>query len=251
MTFKVGDKVKVVGGKHSWFRDEHKYSSDTVLTIVEDHDDKSFVVSRYEPLITLDGPTEYPKDFELVYSESIESHDFADDESGWKLSKTKPFLVDNEEVFINDAMIGDATIITAAITDETSSRAKLIHEINECISQSELGIARPILETRKADKIRMELFDDGFPNAILEIAKVLTWAQRVKGYKDHDWHNLPDPENSLKGAGSRHRRDANSQKMAGVPAPLRVDHESNYHHLAHQAFNILAELELILTGKIV
>lgn len=113
-----------------------------------------------------------------------------------------------------------------------------------------LGVYRPDVENRKADKIRIELFDDGFPNAILEIAKVLTWAQKVKGYKDHDWVNLPDAENSLKGAASRHRRDANQQKMEGVPAKERVDHESKHHHLAHQAFNILAELELILTGKI-
>lgn len=112
------------------------------------------------------------------------------------------------------------------------------------------SIARPILEERKVGKVRMELVDDGFANALLEIAKVLTWAQEAKGYLDHDWINLPDPENGFKGAASRHRVKANIQKMAGVEPKLRVDEESKLHHLAHQATNVLMELELILTGKI-
>lgn len=145
-------------------------------------------------------------------------------------SLTSQFVVTGGQVYIDNTIIKDGDF---SLNDVTP------------------GIARPILETRKVDKIRMELFDDGFPNAVLEVAKVMTWAQKAKGYKDHDWHNLPNPENALKGAGSRHRRDANSQKMKGVPASERVDHESNLHHLAHQAFNVLAELELILTGKIV
>ena len=111
-------------------------------------------------------------------------------------------------------------------------------------------IARPILEERKKDKVRIELFDDGFPNAIMEIAEVMSWANKHKGYKDGDWKNLPDAENALKGAASRHRVKANIQKEAGVLAKDRVDEESHIHHLAHQAFNVLAELELILTGKI-
>lgn len=112
------------------------------------------------------------------------------------------------------------------------------------------SIARPLLEERKVGKVRMELVDDGFANALLEIAKVLTWAQEAKGYLDHDWINLPDPENGFKGAASRHRVKANIQKMAGVEPKLRVDEESKLHHLAHQATNVLMELELILTGKI-
>ena len=112
------------------------------------------------------------------------------------------------------------------------------------------SIARPILAERKVGKVRMELVDDGFANALLEIAKVLTWAQEAKGYLDHDWVNLPDPENGFKGAASRHRVKANIQKMAGVEPKLRVDEESKLHHLAHQATNVLMELELILTGKI-
>ena len=112
------------------------------------------------------------------------------------------------------------------------------------------SIARPILAERKVGKVRMELVDDGFANALLEIAKVLTWAQEAKGYLDHDWINLPDPENGFKGSASRHRVKANIQKMAGVEPKLRVDEESKLHHLAHQATNVLMELELILTGKI-
>ncbi len=118
------------------------------------------------------------------------------------------------------------------------------------ISRNVSDIARPILSERKVGKVRMELFDDGFPNAIYEIGKVLTWAQTAKGYLDHDWQNLPDPENGFKGAASRHRIKTNIQKAQGIAAIERVDEESKIHHLAHQATNILMELEMILTGKI-
>ena len=106
------------------------------------------------------------------------------------------------------------------------------------------------LSTRKVGKDRFELFDQGFPNAVREIVRVMTWANLEKGYKDHDWKNIPDPENVFSAAASRHRNDFNAQKVAGLPANQRVDHESNMNHLAHQAFNVIAELELILTGKI-
>ena len=126
----------------------------------------------------------------------------------------------------------------------------LVADVELPLSKTVYDIARPILAERKVGKVRMELVDDGFANALFEIAKVLTWAQEAKGYLDHDWINLPDPENGLKGAASRHRVKANIQKMAGVEPKLRVDEESKLHHLAHQATNVLMELELILTGKI-
>jgi len=117
-------------------------------------------------------------------------------------------------------------------------------------AENESSIARPVLEERKVGKVQMDLFDSGFPNAITEVAKVMTWAAENKGYKPHDWKGLPNAETEFSAAASRHRVKGFIQKAEGVAAIDRTDEESNIVHLAHTAFNILAELELVLTGKI-
>lgn len=123
-----------------------------------------------------------------------------------------------------------------------------------CASHVELikekDIARPVLEERKVGKVKMQLFDEGFPNAIMEVAKVMTWAEENKGYKPNDFKNLPNSETEFSAAASRHRVKGFIQKAQGIPAIERTDEESNIVHLAHAAFNVLAELELVLTGKI-
>lgn len=111
-------------------------------------------------------------------------------------------------------------------------------------------ITRPILEDRKIGKVQMDLFDQGFPNAVFEVAKVMTWAAENKGYKPHDWVNLPDAESSFPAAASRHRVKGLIQKVSGVAVSERVDEESAILHKAHEAFNVLAELELMVRGKI-
>lgn len=114
----------------------------------------------------------------------------------------------------------------------------------------ESSIARPILEERKVGKVQMDLFDQGFPNAVYEVAKVMTWAALNKGYKPHDWVNLPDAESSFPAAASRHRVKGLIQKVNGISVADRVDEESAILHKAHEAFNVLAELELMVRGKI-
>jgi hypothetical protein len=111
-------------------------------------------------------------------------------------------------------------------------------------------ISRPILEERKVGKVKMQLFDEGFPNAIMEIAKMMTWAEQCKGYKPNDWKGLPNAETEFSAATSRHRVKGFIQKAEGVAAIDRTDEESSIVHLAHTCFNCLAELELVLTGKI-
>lgn len=114
----------------------------------------------------------------------------------------------------------------------------------------ELGVYRPELETRKIGKIRVELVDDGFPLALREVAQVMTWAQTAKGYKDHDWQNLPNAEVALAAAASRHRTDHIKQRVVdGLPIDECVDGESGLLHKAHEAFGVLAQLELMLRGK--
>lgn len=112
------------------------------------------------------------------------------------------------------------------------------------------GVYRPALEERKVGKVRVELVDDGFPLALREIARVMTWAQTAKGYKDHDWQNLPDAQVQLAAAASRHRSDQIIQHLvAGLPLAECVDPESNIVHKAHEAFGVLAQLELMLREK--
>lgn len=120
------------------------------------------------------------------------------------------------------------------------------------LPEEELGVYRPDLDTRKVGKIRVELVDDGFPLALREVAKVMTWAQTAKGYKDHDWQNLPNPEIALAAAASRHRTDYIEQRVVqGLTATESVDPESGLVHKAHEAFGVLAQLELLLRGKFV
>lgn len=112
------------------------------------------------------------------------------------------------------------------------------------------SIARPVLAERKVGKVPMHMVVDGFPSALREVAKVMDWAAKVKGYKLHDWRNLPDADVEFPSAGYRHMFDNSEMKAQGLPALERVDHESHLVHLAHECFNKLAELELVLAGKI-
>lgn len=118
------------------------------------------------------------------------------------------------------------------------------------LEESENSIAKPILEERKKDKIRMELVDQGFPLALLELAKVMTWANENKGYKDHDWKNIPNTENAFKGAAARHRVKFDAQRSFGNEMLDCTDEESGIIHLAHELFNTMALLELALAGKV-
>ena len=113
------------------------------------------------------------------------------------------------------------------------------------------SIARPILAKRKVGKLRTDLFEQGFPLAIQEVCKVLTWAKENKGYGDHDWQAIPDPEVCFSGAASRHRMKHNIQREVDQFEMLHcVDEESGIMHLCHQATNVLMELELALRGHI-
>ena len=117
-------------------------------------------------------------------------------------------------------------------------------------SSSLESIAKPVLEERKIGKVKMQLFDEGFPNAVMEIAKVMSWAEQNKGYKPNDFKNLPNADVEFSAAASRHKLKGLIQKDAGLPPLERVDEESGIVHLAHTCFNCLAELELVLTGRI-
>lgn len=126
----------------------------------------------------------------------------------------------------------------------------VVEEAPVAIATESGNIARPVLEERKIGKIAIELFDHGFPNAIMAVGEVMTWAAEHKGYKPHDWKNLPNAEVAFDAAGSRHRIKRHIQSGKGLTAQLCTDEESDLLHLAHEAFNVLAQLELVITNRI-
>jgi len=87
-----------------------------------------------------------------------------------------------------------------------------------------------------AGKVRFELLEDGCPNALLMIAKVLTWAVEVKGYHPHSWKEVPDAIRRYKAALARHRN--------AIARGEVLDPESGYPHWAHVACCTLFLLEL-------
>lgn len=114
----------------------------------------------------------------------------------------------------------------------------------------ELGVYRPNLDDRKIGKVPMHMVFDGFPYALQHLGEIMGWAADVKGYALHDWKNLPNAHIELPAANYRHGAENSKQKANGVDAIERVDHESTKLHIGHQIFNLLAELELVLTRKI-
>ena len=98
------------------------------------------------------------------------------------------------------------------------------------------------LEKRKNGKLKAELLETGFPNAMMALAEVMTWAADYKGYLPNDWKDIPDAKNSLLAAACRHRL----KRLKGE----EFDDESGLPHLYHEAFNVMAQLELLITGKL-
>lgn len=168
-----------------------------------------------------------------------------------KVYKEKEFkyLDYGKEYIIGSVELSDGFIMMLYDENRLPINVKMRGDVFKYVKEKS-SIKRPILEERKVGKIKMQLFDEGFPNAILEIAKVMGWAEENKGYKPNDFKNLPNAETEFSAAASRHRVKGFIQKARGVPAIERTDEESNIVHLAHTAFNVLAELELVLTGKI-
>lgn len=215
--FNIGDRVKVVSDFYLWL-DDNGLPRDTILTVAEEDDDSCSYVNSENNTIELSAVNDWPEDFEKVedkYFAEISSNQV---EGGWKLNK-------NGTVELNNTVVVDGSNVG-------------------------LGVYRPNLVDRKVGKVAMHMVDDGFPNALREVAKVMTWAADAKGYKLHDWRNLPNAGEAFPAAGYRHRNDNSVQKALGLSPAERVDHESALLHKAHEAFNVLAELELILTGVI-
>jgi hypothetical protein len=93
-------------------------------------------------------------------------------------------------------------------------------------------------EGRKGDKIRLELVNEAFPLALMDLARLMTWAITVKGYKEGDWVRVSTGAQGYRGAMLRH----DNKECSGVSH----DHESKLRHATHTAWNAIARLQLLL-----
>ena len=87
-----------------------------------------------------------------------------------------------------------------------------------------------------AGKVRPELIFRGFARALYAVAEVATFG--ANKYTDDGWEKVPDGEKRYRNAGYRH--------MLARHAGQLYDDQSGLLHAAHEAWNKLAELELML-----
>ncbi|WEE76635.1 DUF5664 domain-containing protein [Comamonas testosteroni] len=87
-----------------------------------------------------------------------------------------------------------------------------------------------------AGKPRPDLVLNGFPRALLAVADVAAYGARK--YTEDGWRCVPDGQRRYTAAKDRHRL------MGAFEA---LDAESGLMHLAHEAWNALAALELKLS----
>lgn len=89
-----------------------------------------------------------------------------------------------------------------------------------------------------ANKPDPTLILDGMPRAIMALAEVGTFG--AKKYTRNGWRTVPNGYQRYKAAQDRHRLASNTEAY---------DEESGCLHLAHEAWNALAKLELFLSGE--
>ena len=85
-------------------------------------------------------------------------------------------------------------------------------------------------------KVDFELTERGFANALHAVAQVATYG--AAKYTKDGWQEVPDAVRRYYSAGGRHRNKHNLGQL--------FDDDSGYLHKAHEAWCILAQLELIL-----
>lgn len=246
--FNIGDDVIVVNDREVWL-DHHDLPNDTILSVVEKHDNEYHYVDGDNLLIEIEALCRFPEDFQVVSKPK---------ENQPTLLNAQPpigALGDVPETIIPMTRIEtEETVRAEDIGQFVEDRVRKIiipHNCGDDVTPEMIsGIYRPDLNTRKIGKVRVELVDDGFPLAIRELSKLMTWAQEAKGYRDHDWQNLPNWEIALAAATSRHRTDFIKQRVVeGLEIDECVDPESGLLHKVHEAFGVLAQLELMLRNK--
>ncbi|QTZ83300.1 hypothetical protein phiGM223_34 [Pseudomonas phage phiGM22-3] len=90
---------------------------------------------------------------------------------------------------------------------------------------------------RDTGKPRFDLLEDGCPDALLDVVKVMTWAVEVKGYRAHSWKEVPEARRRYRAAMSRHRNALARGEL--------LDDESSLPHEAHIACNAIFLAQLL------
>lgn len=90
---------------------------------------------------------------------------------------------------------------------------------------------------RDTGKPRFDLLEDGCPDALLDVVKVMTWAVEVKGYRAHSWKEVPEARRRYRAAMSRHRNALARGEL--------LDEESGLPHEAHIACNAIFLAQLL------
>ncbi|CBH51593.1 hypothetical protein SBWP25_0023 [Pseudomonas phage phi2] len=90
---------------------------------------------------------------------------------------------------------------------------------------------------RDTGKPRFDLLEDGCPDALLDVVKVMTWAVEVKGYRAHSWKEVPEARRRYRAAMSRHRNALARGEL--------LDEESSLPHEAHIACNAIFLAQLL------
>ncbi len=273
--FKVGDKVKVVQDFRTWLNSSSGRSEAsqafTVIDTKEGAPEGRENTNHTTKEIELYAVTKYPEDFK-IHIFDIGDKIICDrpESSNWYKKgdiltvRGVPFVdrgewcvhveeQDNDMVWVTchqfDKVITALNALITRVTtlDDMVSAPSLEPHLSvissPTVEANKLGIYRPDIETRKVGKVQIELVDTGFPNALWELAKLMSWAAENKGYKPNDWKNIPNAGVAFPAAASRHR-------MKPLLGEL-YDPESNLFHKVHELFNVAAELELMLTGVIV
>lgn len=90
-----------------------------------------------------------------------------------------------------------------------------------------------------AGKIRPALVLGGFARALIEVSKVGTYG--ATKYTENGWMEVPNGEPRYDDAGLRH--------WLYEKAGQECDIDTDLHHAAHQAWNSLARLDLLLRKR--
>lgn len=99
-----------------------------------------------------------------------------------------------------------------------------------------------------AGKPDHSLLECGFPIALAFVQATLDYG--AKKYEAHSWRKVPDASSRYDKAARRHRvlRDR-SQNIVREPNILAKDDESGLPHIAHELFNLMAQIELVFQDR--
>lgn len=99
-----------------------------------------------------------------------------------------------------------------------------------------------------AGKENPTLFDEGFPLARAFIQATLDYGA-IK-YEAHSWRKVPNAFQRYAQAGARHRQQRMiAQMLNGTQGFIAEDRESGLPHVAHELFNLMAQIELYMQSN--